>query len=47
MINSFVMLNKRDAHVPKLMGAIVNELIPIVKINKLNICLAPRTRLNK
>jgi hypothetical protein len=47
MINTPVMLNKRDKYIPKLMWAIVNKLISVVKINKLDIGLTKRARLDK
>jgi hypothetical protein len=41
------MLNKRDKYIPKLMRAIVNKLISVMKINKLDIGLTKRARLDK
>jgi hypothetical protein len=47
MINTHIMLNKRDKYIPTLMWAVVNELISVMKINKLDIGLTKRTRLDK
>jgi hypothetical protein len=47
VISTPVMLNKRDKHIPKLMRAIMNKLISVMKINKLDIGLTKRARLDK
>jgi hypothetical protein len=47
VISTPVMLNKRDKYIPKLMRAIVNKLISVMKINKLDIGLTKWARLDK
>jgi hypothetical protein len=40
------MLNERNKNIPKLMRAVVNELISVMKVNKLDIGLTKRARLD-
>jgi hypothetical protein len=40
------MLNERNKNIPKLMRAVMNELISVMKVNKLDIGLTKRTWLD-
>jgi hypothetical protein len=46
MISTPIMLNNRNTNIPKLMRAVMNELISVMKVNKLDIGLTKRTWLD-
>jgi hypothetical protein len=47
IIPSFIMGDKENLNITKLMWTIVDEAIPIMEIGEAHICLTRRTRLNR
>jgi hypothetical protein len=46
MISTSIMLNKYNKNIPKLMRAVVNELVPVMEIHKFDIGLTKRAWLD-